>query len=275
MSNIIKYWGTKDGPSEKLIDSNPKADAFFAELLRLRELEEAKKRRLQAGEEEPQFRELDFTKSEPSPLLKKEAETHEKLSVKAKEIIDEAQETAERIVAQAIEDAKKKEKDILSMAREQGYQEGLKLAEAEIEEKKSELQAEKERLSAALHEEIEGLLPKFTDLVIKYVEKITGILADEYESVIYNVMALAIMNSDPSKTYRIHVPKEQYKYVLSKEDYIREVIGSHASFELISDSALSVNSCKIETENCVIDTGLDTRLLTLTNSLKLLKDSYQ
>lgn len=273
MSNIIKYWGSKDEASEKIIDSNPKADAFLTEILKLRELEEKKKQmealRLAGGSE---FQELDLTKSPKSfDFFKEEKEARQK----ADEIIKEANETSDRILEQAILEAEKKEREILVSAREQGYKEGYDRARHEIDEKEKELLEERKQLQLNYENEVKALVPKFTDLVIKYVERLTGILADEYESVIYNVLALAIMNSEPSKSYLIYVPKEQYKYVLSKEDYIREVVGDHASFEIISDSSLSVNSCKIETENCVIDTSLDTRLLTLINSLRLLADTYK
>ena len=42
------------------------------------------------------------------------------------------------------------------------------------------------------------------------------------------------------------------------------------NIEIIADPVLPLNSCKIETDSCVIDTGLDTRLTTLVNSIRLL-----
>lgn len=273
MSNIIKYWGAKGEPEERVINSNPKADAFLSELLRLREQKEEEKRLAALKESgDSAFTELDLTKM-PRPVdsFQKEREAREK----AEDIIKEANETAESILNQAIANAKRQEEEIKEVAREQGYQEGYQGALEEISQKEKELEAKKEQLRQTYEKEVQALLPKFTDLIIKYVERLTGILADEYESVIYNVLALAITNSEPSKAYSIHVPKEQYKYVMSKEDYIREVIGNHASFEIVPDATLSVNSCKIETENYVIDSGLDTRLMTLINSLKILGDSYK
>lgn len=271
MSNIIKYWGAKDGESGKIINSNPKADAYLSELLRKRELEILKKQMAsQEGDSDLEFHEIDFTKSPKAvDFARKEKESKEK----AEEILREAEETSRTLIQQAIDRAKSKENEIFFAAREQGYQEGYELAIEEVKKKEQELLSEKDALRKQYDEEVEALLPKFTDLIIKYTERLTGILADDYESVIYNILASAIMNAEPSKRYLIYVPKEQYKYVLSKEDYIREVVGDHSVFEIISDSTLSVNSCKIETESYVIDTGLDTRLMTLTNSLKLLVDS--
>lgn len=273
MSNVIKYWGAKGEPEEKVINSNPKADAFLSELLRLREMAEEKKRlSAEQGMENGEFKEIDFSKVPKSiDYARQEREAKEK----AEAIIKEANETSEAILNQAISSAKIKEEEIKSLAKEQGYKEGYEEAAAIFKKKEKELLEKERRLQSAYEEEVKTLVPRFTDLVIKYVERLTGILADEYESVIYNILALAITNTEPSKSYHIHVPKQQYKYVLSKEDYIREVIGDHATFEIISDSSLTINSCKIETENFVIDTGLDTRLMTLIDSLKLLSDSYK
>lgn len=273
LSNIIKYWGAKDESSDKIINSNPKADAFFSELRRLREIEEERKRieELKANDG-GDFTELDLTKL---PKAFDTGKQEREAKQKASDIINEANEQAERIINQAVLSAEKQKEDLKRMAREQGYQEGYNEALEEIRKKERELDAEKARLQTDFDTEVKALVPQFTELVIKYVEKLTGILADEYESIIYNVLALAISGNEPSKRYIIYVPKEQYQYVVSKEDYIREVVGDRATFEVVSDPTLSVNSCKIETENCVIDTGLDTRLLTLVNSLRILSDSYK
>ena len=102
------------------------------------------------------------------------------------------------------------------------------------------------------------------------MERLTGIVANEYEAVIYNMLVAAINNADSSRFYVIHVPKEQYEYVSSREGYIREIVGDRVNIEIIADPVLPLNSCKIETDSCVIDTGLDTRLTTLVNSIRLL-----
>lgn len=200
------------------------------------------------------------------------SQLEEEAKQKAEEIIKEANVRKEMILSSALEEAKRQEEEVRFMASEEGYKEGYRKAIEEIKQKEAELQAEKERLEVQYEEEVKKLEPKFANLVIKYVEKLTGILADEYESIIYNVMALGINNADPSKNYIIHVPKVQYKYVSSKEDYIRELAGEHARVEIVSDASLKVNSCKIETDHCVIDTGLDTRLMMLTHSIKLLSE---
>lgn len=277
MSNVIKYWGSKEESSEKIINSNPKADAYLLELLRLRrEKEEEKEQEIQlakareAGDLE--FQEMSLTKF---PKRVDFSQLEKEARQKAEEIIEEASARKEEILSRAIEEARRKEEEIRFSASEEGYKEGYQRAIEEIRQKEAELEAEKERLQENYEEEIRKLEPKFANLVIKYVEKLTGILAEEYESIIYNVMALGISNAEPSKTYIIHVPKEQYKYVRSKEDYIRELAGEHARVEIISDTGLKVNSCKIETDNCVIDTSLDTRLMMLTHSIKLLSEYHE
>ena len=106
--------------------------------------------------------------------------------------------------------------------------------------------------------------------MIDYVERLTGIVAKEYEAVIYNMLVSAVNNAESSRSYIIHVPKEQFEYVNSREGYIRDIVGDRVNIEIIANHVLPLNSCKIETDSCVIDTGLDTRLTTLTNSIKLM-----
>ena len=174
------------------------------------------------------------------------------------------------LVRQHDEKIEIKEKSLSEAAAEAGYKEGCEKAQAEFEVKLQELEEERERLRQEYRLETERLEPLFASLVIDYVERLTGIVAREYETVIYNMLLSAINNAESSKSYIIHVPKEQFEYVNSRGDYIRDIVGDHANVEIIADRVLPLNGCKIETDSCVIDTGLDTRLTTLTNSIRLL-----
>lgn len=266
MSNIIKYSRARDEADGFVIDSNSRADSYFSSLIKAQEEKAAK--------EEAERMELlgdivpELAIEEPPKLTPEEIE--EEARRRADEILLEAEEMKKQLMNQAIKEAKIKEKSLREVATEAGYREGYEKAEAEFDIKFKELEAEKARLREEYQLETERLEPLFAGLVIDYVERLTGIVANEYEAVIYNMLVSAVSNAETSRSYIIHVPKEQFDYVNSREGYIREIVGDHVSIEIIADHILPLNSCKIETDSCVIDTGLDTRLTTLINSIRLL-----
>lgn len=272
MSNVIKYSRARDEDTGFIIDSDARADSYFSTLVRQHDEKIEKKGKKQENEQENMTPLGGITPEiaieEPLQLTPEEIE--EEAKKRAAEILSEAEEMKKQIMNQAIKEAKIKEKSLSEAAAEAGYKEGCEKAQAELEVKLKELEEERERLRQEYRLETERLEPLFASLVIDYVERLTGIVAREYETVIYNMLLSAINNAESSKSYIIHVPKEQFEYVNSRGDYIRDIVGNHANVEIIADRVLPLNGCKIETDSCVIDTGLDTRLTTLTNSIRLL-----
>lgn len=269
MSNIIKYTRARGGADGIVIDSNTRADSYFSLLIKQQEEKAAK-------EEEERLALLgsivpELAIEEPPKLTPEEIE--EEAKKRADEIISEAEEMKKQLMNQAVKEAKIKERSLREAATEAGYKEGYEKAQAEFDIKLQEFEEERSKLKEEFRLETERLEPLFAGLVIDYVERLTGIVAKEYEAVIYNMLVSAINNADTSRSYIIHVPKEQFEYVSKREGYIREIVGDHVNIEIIPDHVLPLNSCKIETDSCVIDTGLDTRLTTLTNSIRLLAGS--
>ena len=267
MSNIIKGSRAIGETVGVIIDSNKRVGSYFSNLVK--EQEEMTGIVPEARKMEPLSEVAPEIAVEEQPKLTPE-EIEEEARRRAAEIIEEAEEQKKQIMSQAIKEAKIKEKSLREAASEEGYKEGQLRAKEEYENKLLEIEDEKARLREEFEAEVERLEPIFAGLVINYVERLTGIVADEYEAVIYNMLVAAINNADSSRFYVIHVPKEQYEYVSSREGYIREIVGDRVNIEIIADPVLPLNSCKIETDSCVIDTGLDTRLTTLVNSIKLL-----
>ena len=272
MSNVIKYSRARDEDTGFIIDSDARADSYFSALVRQHDEKIEKKGKKQENEQEKMTSlggiAPEIAIEEPLQLTPEEIE--EEAKKRAAEILSEAEEMKKQIMNQAIKEAKIKEKSLSEAAAEAGYKEGCEKAQSEFEVKLKELEEERERLRQEYRLETERLEPLFASLVIDYVERLTGIVAREYETVIYNMLLSAINNAESSKSYIIHVPKEQFEYVNSRGDYIRDIVGNHANVEIIADRVLPLNGCKIETDSCVIDTGLDTRLTTLTNSIRLL-----
>ena len=266
MSNIIKGSRARDEAVSFVIDSNAKVGSYFSNLVREQEEyidKEAEEIITPLTAVSPELIVTEQPKLSPE-------EIEEEALKRADDIIAQAEEQKNQIIDQALKEAKIKEKNLRDAAVEAGYNEGVLKAQDEYNLKVKELEEEKTKLRRDYEAEIARLEPIFAGLIIDYVERLTGIVANEYEAVIYNMLISAINNAESSRFYVIHVPKEQYEYVSSRESYIREIVGDRVNIEIIADPVLPLNSCKIETDSCVIDTGLDTRLTTLVNSIRLL-----
>lgn len=277
MSNVIKYLRARDEAEGFVINSDSRADSYFSNLIKEHNEKIEKKESVKEKEVEKDNMTLlggivpEIAIEESLELTPEEME--EDARKRAADILSEAEAMKKQIMNQAVKEAKIKERSLREAASEAGYKEGYEKAQAEFEARLRELDEERERLREDYRLEVERLEPIFASLVIDYVERLTGIVAREYETVIYNMLLSAINNAESSRSYIIHVPKEQFEYVNSRGDYIRDIVGDHANVEIIADHVLPLNGCKIETDSCVIDTGLDTRLTTLTNSIRLLAGS--
>ncbi len=308
MSNIIK--GHRAVPEEKglIIDSNSRVNEVFKELWEKKRLEDAVNEDDGSGfvpgliapeltgssddedyfdgyedEENEQPEEavktdIDRIYAKVDRMLSREETALLKadLHQKSEELMERARVNSERILVDAAAEADANKERVYSEARDAAYAEASERAEAEYQEKVETLEAEHDSKMAELQRKIDELEPQFAKLVIRYVEKLTGILsAEDYETVIYHSIDQAINDTSPSKYYKIHVPKEQFNYMEEHQPDLKASIGQAAEVEILADPTMKVNQCSIETDKCVIDCSLETRLNKLTNSLRLLSENRE
>ena len=256
LSNIIKAARFQAGQQmampvniEKfVIDSNPRANLFFSGL----------QKSLEAGREEGV--ELEGLPIEEVSLIPLEVE--QAIKEQAAVILEEAREEERRIKEQALKEAKIQKNSILEAAKEEGFKRGLEDAMAHIQQK--------ERCKQEYEQQIDALEPLFSDLVIRYVEKLTGHLMEGTRPVVGYLMKEAVRNTESAKMYILHVPKESLEEAQAQEEELRAMVSNRASLEILSDSSLDAGECRLETENCVIASGIGTGLEILKENLRLL-----
>ena len=262
MSNVIKAAHFLAGQissdadkSEKIvIDSNPRADLFLSGLHKSREL---------SGVPSEEMDEPESTSSLP-------LEVESAIREQAARILDEAKLEERRIKEQALKEAKIQKQRVLDDAREEGYRIGYESGLATLQEMEDKLKERMVQNQLEYQAEIERLEPMFADLVVQYVEKLTGYVMDEKRQVIGYLMKEAIRGTDPSRSYVIHVSPEEYRTALAQEADLKDIISGRASLEIVMDNHMKHGECKIETDTCVLDSGIGTRLDMLKENLRLL-----
>lgn len=255
--NLIKSNYIYRNPSEKrVIDSNHQME--------------------QIVQSNKAFVPVNFVSSEPSEFVEGlnpvevELVVDEQTEQRANEIIDEALEKAEKILDEARIQANIEKNTVFDTAKTSGYQEGLIKAQTEIDLQKNELKAKEMQLENDYREKLKEIEPFMVGLLIDYLTKLTGVVAEEHEEIIVYLIRQAITGSDSSKSFTIKVSKIDFPYVNEHRSEISSNLKSDVILDILEDPGLDKNECIIETDNRVIDCGLKVQLDNLIADLKLL-----
>ncbi|MGN0375998.1 MAG: FliH/SctL family protein [Suilimivivens sp.] len=195
--------------------------------------------------------------------------------------IEQAKEELTDLKAQAdsmIEDAKSQigamQMKAYEEAKTQGYQEGERLGRQEAETVKKDYLARKQQLESDYQKKMEELEPEFIETLTGIYEHIFKVDLTRYHELVTNLLINAIQKVESTRSFLVHVSREDYEGVQVNKERIRtEAGGNSVSMEFVEDATLSRSQCYIETENGIYDCSLDTQLSELSRKLKLL--SYE
>ena len=197
----------------------------------------------------------------------------EEYSIKKQQMEDEASEIlkdARRRANEILEQAKKDAENLRNSAREEGYNAGTELAKSEILQKNQELLEEKKKLESDYNEKLRELEPKFVELLIAFIKKLTNYAMEEKEEIILYLIEQAFQGSDASNSYIVKVSSEDYELVSLKKPELLWQLKEGVELEIVEDPLLSKAQCLIETDSRVIDCSLDVQLKNLICDLRLL-----
>lgn len=186
------------------------------------------------------------------------------------ELLEEANQRAAQIIEEARIQAENDKSDVYNKAKEEGYKAGYEEALEKIAIKERALENERVELIKEYEQNARDIEPVYADLLISYLRKLTGIVAEEHSEVILYLIRQSVSGAEPSNFYRIRVSKEDYPTVESQRDIIESLLKKEAEVELFEDSSLNKNACIIETDNRVIDCGLHVQLENLLTDIKFL-----
>jgi flagellar assembly protein FliH len=197
-------------------------------------------------------------------------EKEEQLSEKADKILADASDKAKQIIEEARMQMELERQSVMEQANSQGFKLGYNDGQAEISKLQEELKDQMEQNALDYQRTLQDLEPKYTELTIKLLQKLTGVIVTEQKSVIMHLIHEALSDSDNSERYIIHVSREDKDFVKQKLDSIKDLIKENAVVEILIDSKLERNQCFIETDTSVIDCSLDMQLDSLVTDLRIL-----
>ena len=97
----------------------------------------------------------------------------------------------------------------------------------------------------------------------------------QYQPILAQLISDAMMHVEGSKSYIVHVSKEDYPEIGTAQRTLLEESAPGCSVDVVEDIGLSRNQCMLETDNGVFDVGLDRQLTELRNKLMILSYSAE
>ena len=194
----------------------------------------------------------------------------------AKTLRDDARVQAAKILADAEKDAE----EIRENARKEGYNQGLeegnmeamRRADVYLENINKEQELIVQEARQQMEEELAASQSQMVDISCMLIEKLTGILVDEYKPVLLHIINNTLSDSDTSNKFIIKVSEDNYSYVLDNHDRLVGAGNPNISIEVYGDSKLDNRQCIIESDNGIVDLSMDVQIKNLITAIKLMSE---
>lgn len=195
---------------------------------------------------------------------------------KAKDVLDEARELAKKIV----DDANAEAESIKQQAKEEGYNQGLeegsmeamKRADEYLENINKEKEIEIMNLKQEMFDDIQETERQITDIACGLIEKLTGILVEDYKPVMIHMINNVLNEDDASRKFVIRVSEEQYTYISDNQERLSGAANPGITIEIFGDKKLSPGQCQIESDTGIVDLSMDVQVRNLITAIKLLSE---
>jgi len=191
----------------------------------------------------------------------------EQAAASAKQILDNAKSSAQKILADARTESAALAQKAEDAARIKGYDEGYLAGEAAAAALTGEAQTVLENARREREVILASAEPEMVDLVVKSIQKLlTDTIAYHPDTILYIIrkgLAAATMGGD----IKIRVSAEDYETVHENREQILALAGGEAGNALVKDAALSPGDCVIETDYGNIDCGLGQQFESLKENL--------
>ncbi|MBQ1527772.1 MAG: hypothetical protein IIZ75_11590 [Lachnospiraceae bacterium] len=188
----------------------------------------------------------------------------------AERIMDEAGAEAERILEEARGEAEALKVQARNEGSKEGYEEGLKRAQAEFQVKEQALEAKERELEDEYNSRYEVMEKELVRDLTEVYEHVLGIDLSDQTNVVINLMKDAIKNIEGGRNFFVHVSSDDYAYVSAFKEEILNSVGGVDSVEIVEDVTLKPSDCFVECESGIYECGLGTELALLKKELRLL-----
>lgn len=193
-----------------------------------------------------------------------------KAKEEAEGLLEEAKAQAEILLEQAQKEAEGLAETARQQGFEQGYQEGMLQAQAEIENVRQQLEQKEQQLQDEYEQQVTALEPQIVGFISDIVKKLTGVVLSERGDILTHLVSCCMEGIERSGLYLIHVSKEDYYDMLERKSELESRVETASEVRIVEDASLRKNQCLIETDTTIYDSSLDLQMERLCEDLKLL-----
>lgn len=192
----------------------------------------------------------------------------EELNNKAEEIIVRANEDAKAIIERAKEESDIIRADSADIGRKEGYEEGHKKAEIELEVLKKAVEDEKLQMEIEYNERLNEMEPMLVETILTVFEKVTHVLEEDKKDIVLQLVNDVLSKTEISKEFLIRVSSSDYKFMLDNREKINGVVSKQVQIEIVEDPTFRRGQCMIESDSGIYDCSLDIQLENLISAIK-------
>lgn len=264
MSNLVKSRDIIcDNSDRKVIDSN----ALISEkILKIKETiayEKQMSSKIEIVEGIDAKTTEELLNENPEELLKD-------ADIKAKQIVQRANEDADAIIERAKAEADLIRADSVKIGKEQGYEEGRKQAELELAELKKSVEDERIQMEIEYNERLNEMEPVLAETILNVVSKVTHVLAEDKKDLVLQLVNDVLSKTELSKEFLIRVSPMDYRFLLDNRDRINGVVSHNVQIEIVEDPTFTRGQCMIESDSGIYDCSLDIQLENLISAIKVM-----
>lgn len=206
----------------------------------------------------------------PEEELNQLKEEAEKKKQEAEAFLQQAREEAEQIKVSASQEAEQIKANAIEEGKNQGYQEGMQRALAEIAAEKQQLEEERQYQIQEYERQVKQIEPELVEVILEVFHKVLPVIGEEKKDIVLQLVDNALEHIESSKEFLVRVAKEDYDFVNEQKQILKEKVPNSSNIEIIKDATLKKNECFIETDGGVFDCSLDMQLENLISDLKAL-----
>ena len=155
-----------------------------------------------------------------------------------------------------------------------GYAEGSARADADIEQKRIELEEEYNRRKEQLEDEYEKLResvePELVDIITEVFRKVTHVVSEDNHDIILHLINDVMHNAEGNKEFTIKVSPEDYRFLVNNQGKIYCAMSREVNIDIVEDTTMKRNECMIETGTGIFNCSLDIELDNVIKNIKLL-----
>ncbi|WP_026660388.1 FliH/SctL family protein [Butyrivibrio sp. AC2005] len=193
----------------------------------------------------------------------------------AKQIVDDANSQAEQIKNQAEQIKNQAMEEGRSAGYEEGYNQAIQKATAEIEQMRAEAEAEitreREKQQADFQQLVASIEPDMVDTLTQIYEHVFNVEFRENKDIVLHLIKTTLGKMENGTNVILHISSDDYDVVTDEKATLEEAMASpNSTLEIIEDPLLKENECIIESDGGVFDCSLGVELSEVARKLKLL-----